>query len=193
MTRRGLGALALAAILGGCDAPPGMRPVTWTASLPPDSVAGAGDPTRAALTRAAASFGNPAALAGNPAAAARAIVDVEYLAVELTGPRWTGMPLAATQLAAARAEWRAAAGIDPSAPPQAVIDTLDAARRALLAGQAGAAGASLPPPLYTPGGAGTLARLAQLPPLPRTAAAAVLASREATQAQFDGRGTRPIR
>ncbi|HYF08953.1 MAG TPA: hypothetical protein VD970_15125 [Acetobacteraceae bacterium] len=184
--------------LGGCVAAPppsgAPGPVSWSASLPPDSVQGAGDPARAALVRSAFAFNAPATYSGHPWDAARAIADVEFLAVELAGPRWVGLPLAAAQLRAARPEWRRALGIAPDAPPQAVIDTLYGARRALLAGQPGAAAASLPAGLYTPGGAATLNRLASLPPLPLTAAAASNAEREATRAMFDsGRRGRSFR
>lgn len=193
MNRRDLGALALLAGLAACapeSAPPGQG--YWSATLPPDSVQGAGDPTMAALTRAAYAFSTPAALAGNPAEAARAIADIEYLAVELTGPRWTSLPLAANALGTARAEWRAALGIGPTVPPQAVIDSLWTVRRALMSGRPDVAAAALPPTIYAPPGPPALGRLAQLPPLPRTAAAAVLANREARESLMS-RDPRPIR
>ena len=197
MARRPLCAAALLAMVAGCaqPAPPGapVAPAAWSASLPPGSVQGAGDPARAALTRAAFAFRAPATYSGHPADAARAIADVEFLAVELAGPRYTSLPLAAMQLQAARAEWRGALGISPTAHPQAVIDSLYAAQRALLSGQADAAAASLPPAVFTQGGVATVQRLASLPPLPRTAAAASNAEREATRAAFDRSGRRALR
>lgn len=195
--RRALAAIAGLAAMASC-APRELQPgvpgsAAWTASLPPDSIQGAGDPTRAALIRAASAFNQPGGLAGRPADAARAIADVEYLAVELTGPRWVGMPLAASQLGGARPEWRAALGIPLTAPPQPIIDALYAARRALLAGQTDLAVASLPGSLFQPGGTAALARLANLPPLPQTAAAASLAEREATRMLFQPDRRRGIR
>lgn len=185
MNRRAFGALALTGTLAACGLPPGSVPgdTYWTVSLPPDAVQGAGDPPRAALTQVAYAFTTPSALEGNPAEAARSIANIEYLTIELRGPRWTTMPLASTQLTGARPEWREALGIAPAVPAQAVIDSLWAARRALLAGRPDAAAAALPATIYTPGGTGTLERLSHLPALPRTSAAAVLANREAIQMQ----------
>ena len=193
MNRRSFGALALLAPFAACapePTPAGQG--YWSATLPPDSVQGAGDPTMAAFTRAAYAFSTPAALAGNPAEAARAIADVEYLAVELTGPRWTSLPLAANALASARPEWRAAMGIGPTVPPQAVIDSLWTVRRALMTGRADVAAGALPPTIYNPPGPQAMERLARLPALPRTAAAAVLANREARESLM-ARDPRPIR
>jgi len=187
-----LGLVALAA----CNAPPQPyegSPATWSASLPPGSVEGAGDPARAALIRSAWAFNTPGALANNPAAAARVIADMEYLAIELAGPRWVMLRLAAVQLQGARPEWRTALGIAPATPPQPLIDALYGARRALLAGDQAGAAAMLPPALFSPGGAGTLQVLANLPPLPQTAAAASLAEREATRAAFDQSRRRGLR
>ncbi len=202
MTRTGLAGVALLLGLAACVPAPGSGPAApsaanWSAALPPDSVWGAGDPARAAVFRSAHAFSQPATYAGHPADAARAIADVEFLSIELTGPRWTGMPLAATQLAGARAEWRSALGIAPGAPPQAVIDSLYNVRRALAGGQPELAPVALSPAIFSPGGTATLQRLAALPPLPRTAAAASNAEREMSRAMFDnnrgggrGRGRR---
>ncbi|GGG42022.1 hypothetical protein GCM10010964_31890 [Caldovatus sediminis] len=171
-------ALALLLVLGaaGC-APEAMPP---SAVLPADAVAGAGDPTRAAILHAADAFSRPGRLAGRPEEAARAVAEVEHLAVELsTGPRWAGLsPLVGQQMQAARAELRGALGIPPGAPPQAVIDQLFAASRALRAGDRAGAAAALSPPVFPAGGQATLDRLAMLPPLPRTASATALAQQE---------------
>jgi len=197
MNRRAFGASALLATLAACTPPPqpdgSPAPVTSSAVLPPDSIQGAGDPARAAIIRAASAFGQPGALVGRPATAARAIADVEFLTVELTGPRWVNLRLSATQMAAARPEWRSALGIPPNAPPQALIDSLYAVRRALMAGRPDAAAAALPPGLFSPGGGATLERLANLPPLPQTAAAVAVVEREAARATFDNNRGRPRR
>ena len=118
MIRAGLAGAALLLGLAACTPAPGSGPAApsaanWSAVLPPDSVQGAGDPVRAAVFRSAHAFSQPATFAGRPADAARAIADVEFLSIELAGPRWAGMPWAATQLAGARAEWRGALGIGP--------------------------------------------------------------------------------
>lgn len=151
-----------------------------SAALPPDAVRGAGDPTRAAILHTADAFSGPARLAGRPEEAARAVAEVEHLAVELsTGPRWVGLsPLVGQQMQGARAELRGVLGIPPGAPPQAVIDQLFAASRALRAGDQAGAAAALSPAIFPAGGSATLARLASLPPLPRTAAATAFAQQE---------------
>lgn len=176
------------------------RPLPPSAVLPPDAVQGAGDPTRAAILHTADAFSTPGRLAGRPEEAARAVAEVEHLTVELaSGPRWVGFsPLAATQMAAARAEVRGALGIPGTAPPQAVIDQLFAASRAMRAGDPGAAAAVLSPSIFPAGGAATLNRLASLPPLPQTSAATAFAARELTRTDMDRggpmgrRGVRPL-
>lgn len=184
-------ALLIALAVGaGCAPAP---PVPY-AALPPDSVDGAGDPTRGAILGTAYAFGTPASLAGRPAEAARAVARFEYLAVELpTGPRWVGMSrLVGPQFAAGREEIRGVLGIPSDAPPQAVIEALFTASRALRAGDVAAARAALEPPLFQGGGAATLARLANLPPLPRASVAASFAQQELIQQDQD-RGLRSFR
>jgi predicted small lipoprotein YifL len=154
-------------------------PVPLHASLPPDATVGAGDPTRAAIVSSAYAFNTPASLAGRPVEAARAAAQLEHLATEIPyGPRWAEFsPLVGRELVAARGELRSALGIAPEAPPQAVVDALYAASRALAAGDAAAAERVLPPPAFRSGRA-TLARLSSLPPLPRTGTATALTDRE---------------
>lgn len=149
------------------------------ASLPADAVVGAGDPTRAAIISTAYAFNTPAGLARRPVDAARAAAQVEHLATEIPhGPRWREFsPLVGQELMAARGELRAALGVSPNAPPQAVVDAFYAASRALVAGDAVAAERALPPPAFRDGRT-TLARLASLPPLPRTGTATALSERE---------------
>jgi hypothetical protein len=166
---RSAGAALLVTMLAGCVQPgpqgAGSGPV-W-ASLPPDAVVGAGDPTRAAILNTAYAFGTPASLAGRPADAARAVAQLEYLATEIpTGARWREFdPTVGLELEQARREERAALGIAPQAPPQAVIDALYGTSRALRAGDTAAAQRLLAPPVF-PAGQQTLQRLANLPPLP---------------------------
>jgi hypothetical protein len=189
VTRSSFLALLGALALGACGRIMAADPARPSATLPPDAVTGAGDPLRSAIAATAADFSNPARLAGQPAEAAQALAQMEYLAVELPGnpTLLTAMPTLPAQLAEARREWRAALGIPSQAPPQMVIDALYASARSLRAGRREEAAAALPSGLFTPGGAATLERLAALPPLPRTNAAAVAAS----QAERQGLEFRP--
>ncbi|HYI85166.1 MAG TPA: hypothetical protein VEX11_18410 [Acetobacteraceae bacterium] len=174
-------------LLSGCAGAGAPIP---SAALPPDAVEGAGDPTRAAIINTAYAFNAPASLAGRPDEAARAVANYEHLAVEIpTGPRWVGFsPLVGLELQRGLGEVRNAVGIAPGAPPQAVVDALYAAFRALRAGDAETARRLLAPPLFPAGGEATLARLAALPPLPRAGFAASLAAREMNrQDSQDGR------
>jgi len=168
-------ALPLAALLalGACTLPPPPE----TASLPADAVVGAGDPLNSAVANTSVAFSSPALLAGRPAQAARAVAQMEWLAVEMpTNPRLTSVsPSIIGQMAAARAEWRAALGIAPDAEAQPVINGLYAAARALNA-QQGDPAAALSGPAFPQGGQATLTRLAALPSLPLTNSAAVTAT-----------------
>ncbi|WP_424812161.1 hypothetical protein [Roseococcus sp. YIM B11640] len=164
-------------LLAGC-AGPGLT-VPEPVRLPRDSVEGAGDPTRAAVSRSAFAFGTQAGLRARPGAAARAIADMEYLASALpVDPNFQQRdPLLAGRFVQARAEWRQALGIPAEVPAQAVIDSFYAVWRATNARDATAAAAAIPPAVMPPGGQAALVRLAQLPPLPQTALAASAASR----------------
>ncbi len=144
--------IALPLVLLSACAP---TPAPPSVSLPPDAVQGAGDPTRAAIITTANVFAAPGGIAGQPALAARAAAQLEYLAVEIaTGPRWVGFsPLVSLEFKKAQPGLRAALGIDPTAPPQAVIDSLYAASRALAAGDRAALERILAPPLYPAGAA----------------------------------------
>lgn len=166
----------------------GCGQVAPYATLPGDAIIGAGDPTRAAIIGSAYAFGSPESLAGRPEAAARAAAEVEYLATEIpTGPRWVQFnPSISQELVAAREELRAALGISPDAPPQAVVDALYAASRALRAGDREAAERLLQPPVFQ-NGQGALLRLASLPPLPRTRTATSLTYEELNRVDQDGK------
>ncbi len=184
--RRILAGAALAALLGACEALPPPQPVT----LPPEArPAGGGDPLRGAALAAAIALGSPATLAGRPADAARAIGRMEYLAAALPDSPLTSreIPTLGPQLQAGRREWRGALGIPAAVPPQAVIDALFGAAVALDTGRRDAAVAALAPPLFPEGGEATLARLAALPRLPRTNAAAVAAQQSLRTPRLRGR------
>jgi hypothetical protein len=188
--RRRHALLALPLLAAGCAASDG--PMFQQASLPRGFTDGAGDPLRAAILQANAAFSNPASLQGNPAAAARAIAEMEFLAVQLPGnptiPGNTG--LVQPMLFGARSEWRRALGISHEVAAQPVINALFAAAGALDAGQREAAAAALPRDVFGLGGAGTVERLGALPPLPQTAAAANAAQQALTAPQFMPGGPR---
>jgi hypothetical protein len=168
--------------LGACALPSMSSlglPTEQTATLPDDAYAGAGDPLRSAINNTSIVFSSRSQLTGKPGSAARAVAEMEYLKVEVaTNPRSVGgSTTASTIFPSAQREWRAALGISPGAQPQAVIDSLFAAARALQGGQPRSAEVVLSQPIFTLGGPATLARLASLPDLPVTNNAAQEASR----------------
>ncbi|MFC7538900.1 hypothetical protein ACFQU2_04705 [Siccirubricoccus deserti] len=89
-------------------------------------------------------------------------------------------------MVAARDELRLALGVAPDAPPQVVVDALYNASRALRSGDQAAAALALPGPVFRDGPA-TLARLGDLPPLPRTRLATALTNQEFLRVEQDGR------
>ncbi len=101
--------IPLLLLLGACAAMPPPQP---SLTLPETATfRGAGDPTRGAILSSAHGFARPATVVGNPAAAAEAMGQLEFLAVELAvGGRWQGGfdALVPTMLAQGRAEARAA-------------------------------------------------------------------------------------
>jgi hypothetical protein len=170
--------------LAACG-PGGLQNVvisTEPVQLPSNSVEGAGDPTRAAVIRAAESFSNPGVLMARPGAAARAIADMEYLASWLPrDPRYSERgALLPVQLQQAKAEWRNALGIPLDRPAQPIITAYYNAWTAVQSGDRQAAIAALP------GGEATFTRLGSLPPLPRTSQAANTALQVQNQTQNQG-------
>jgi hypothetical protein len=101
-------------LLAACGAQPRV-PVAGV-TIPPPADRGITDPTRSAILSSAYVFGQPSTVAGNPAAAAEAIGQLEYLAVEIpTGPRWQDLDaIVAPMLAMGRDEARAAMGVRPT-------------------------------------------------------------------------------
>ncbi len=162
--------LSLFALLGACAADPAAR-----------HLGGFGDPVRGAALAAPSMFGDTSALRGRPAEAARAAVQLEFLAdAFVTDPVWSIRASGAVlhALRQGRAEMREALGIAPNAPSGPVIEGLREAAAALDAGQDARAEAALSGPDFPAGGAGVLRRLATLPRLPRVAEAASAAAAE---------------
>lgn len=182
MPRLAAAAAALLVSLGlaACESLPEIPGLAnESASLPADLYSGAGDPMRQAVNHASMAFASASNLAGRPAEAALAVAEMEYLRVEVMyNPRTAGGgTTASTIFPAAQREWRGALGIAASAPPQAVINGLMGAARALAAGQDGAAAAALTSPIFSLGATGTLQRLAAMPSLPLSNQAAQEATR----------------
>jgi hypothetical protein len=147
---------------------------------------GFGDSIRRPGLRAPSTFGDLSRWSGQPAAAARAVASLEHLAESLTtDPFWTpDFPVTTGfQLKKGRDEARAALGIDPKAPADAVVPALEAAARALEGGDRPAAEALLQSRAFTLGGAGTLARLASLPPLPEAELAAQMTAADLSRSR----------
>jgi hypothetical protein len=176
----------LALLLAGCAEVARPPP----APAPADLVAGAPDPARAAIDAAASAFADRGAgLAGRPAAAAQAAAQLEYAAEAFNGdPRWAAMPEGVRrEMLLAREELRDAVGLDGAAPSRAAVSALLGAARALRAGDRRRAAAALSPPLFRPGGEGSIARLADTGPLPQAANATALAQAAAARMDADER------
>ncbi|MBU6497533.1 MAG: hypothetical protein KGQ40_03305 [Rhodospirillales bacterium] len=131
-----------------------------------------------AVNWAAWAFADPSRTAGKPIDGARMAADMEYLGGALaTNPSFAYLPLSITSgLLAGRMEVRAVLGVPPQARSQAVVDGLEGAARALVAGDQTAARAALDPGIFTLGPDETLARLAHLPYMPEANSATLRAS-----------------
>lgn len=190
MRARALCAAALlAGLAAGCTPAPNYSPRDWV-TLPPDAVQGAGDPTRSAILNTAYAYGTPASLAGRPAEAAVAVAQLDYLASEIPyGPRWREFdPTVGLLLQRARQEVRGYVGISQDAAPQAVIDALYNASRALRANDGPAAERLLAPPLF-PNARQTLGHLTAMPLLPTANQATTRAAQELDRmGRINGRG-----
>lgn len=158
LSRRLLPALALA--FTACGEGGGLPPIRMEGGIGMDQ-------SGQAINRARDAFAEPSRLRGRPAAAARAVADVEFLAVDLQRLRFVGSdPLLGPSMLAARSELRGVLDIDPQAPPQPVIDSLLAAAAAIDDG--GDPIPALTRPFFRAGASDTLVRLNALPPVPRT-------------------------
>lgn len=164
--------LAALAALSSCATP--VAPL----SLPPAASRTSPYPLEAALYGAADAFAAPRRLEGRPAAAALAVAQLEFLAVEIPAGRHFRPlgSLVGPALQAARHDVRDYLGIPQEAAPQAVIDALAAA--ATVPGGDPAAPAQLPAALFPQGGAEVWRRLSALPRLPQANAATQMAVRQ---------------
>jgi hypothetical protein len=174
--------LPLVARRAGCAE---MR--TPAAPPPPADLAGAdqpgrlADPVRAAILASAAAFADAGlSLAEKPAMVAQAAAQLEYLSVALPNSEaYAALPQTTVMsLGLARAEVRAALGVNDAADPQQAMRALLAAARALRANQPAEAAAALPAGLFRPGGAASVRRFAEPGPLPQAAAATYQAQQD---------------
>ncbi len=160
-------ALLALSLMAGC--------ATADPSAPGAYLGGAGDPVRGAALNAPFQFGDLRNQRGQPGRAALSLAQLEYLADAVPNSGyWQNQVLGTTtlQLKLGRDEARKALGIRPDAAPAAVMAGLRGAARALEAQDQAGARNALSTPDFTLGGAATLQRLADLPPLPQAAAAA---------------------
>ena len=165
--------------LGACSGPP------ETARLPEFSSFITVDAVRHSIEQGADMLTNRQRLIGQPWETARLIQALEFLAVELpNGPRWNVvLPMAQISVPGARREWRQAFGIAADARAQEVIDSLSVVRNSFAARSLSGAVDALRPPLFNPGGQGTLNLLGDPPALPRSRRALVDARQELFEAR----------
>lgn len=165
--------------LGACSGP------VETASLPDFSNVLTGDAVFHSIEQGADMLTNPRRLTGQPWETARLIQALEFLAIELAnGPRWNVLlPMAQIAVPRARGEWRQAFGIAAGARAQEVIDSLTVVRTAFARGSLSGAIDAPRPPLFTPGGQGTLNLLGDPPALPRSRRALLDARQELMSAR----------
>ncbi len=171
--------LIAALALAGCA----ITPMPSTAYLPPGAFFSNADNDLMAINTAAWAWGNPARTHGNLVNATLAVMAVEYLGGQLTSsPYWSWMsPLTKLDMLHARQEVRAAVGIAPDAPSQAVVDALIQFSRSP---NETTAARVMTPPAFTLPPKEVVARLDNLPSLPLVGKATAMASAQ----QFPGSG-----
>ena len=170
--------LILPLLLGACAE---MRLPPPAERIPASLGAGTADPLRDALAEAAAAYADGGrSLVNNPARMARAGAQLELITAEFARDlRWAPLPAGVGfELRAARIELRAALGIRANADPDAVVRALAATQLAVQRRDAAGAAFALSPVLFEPGGAATLARLAEPRQLPQGRIALTLARDE---------------
>lgn len=125
---RRLGVVLLGGLLAGCVV---QTPPVDTARLSNGPVWILGDPDMWAIDHAHWALADPGRTLNRPAEAARAVAALDYRAGQInTAPRWAMIgPHSKMALLRARVEARAALGIAPDAPSQAVVDAMMTGRR----------------------------------------------------------------
>ncbi len=161
---------ALALLLAGCSADPVGN-----------YLGGVGDNVRGAAIYAPQTLGDTSQYRGRPAEAALAAAQLEFLTSEVQdNPRIAPSinPALLSKLLVAQAEMRQALAIAPQADATLVLTQLRRAAAALHAGSQAGAEAALSGPAFTAGPLVTLARLGNLPRLPRVSEAAGAAAQD---------------
>ncbi len=137
-----------------------------TATMPYGALNTNGDIDIRSLNVAAYDFAYP--IKDDPAEAAEAIAAVDYMGGKLnTSPRWVIMPsLYRAQMLQARIILRQFVGISPTAPSQAVVDTMLALAQAYRAQDQSEVQRLLSAPIFSVPTAEVVARLDDVPLIP---------------------------
>jgi hypothetical protein len=137
-----------------------------TATMPNGALNTNGDIDIRSLDIAAYDFSHP--IKGDPAQAADAIAALDYMGGKLsTSPRWVIMPsLYRVQMLQSREILRQLVGISPTAPSQAVVDTMLALSQAYRAQDQTEVQRLLGAPIFTVPPAEVAARLNDIPLIP---------------------------
>ncbi|HEY0203981.1 MAG TPA: hypothetical protein VGC15_07520 [Acetobacteraceae bacterium] len=145
------------------------------------------DPDVTAINQAQWAFADAGRTYGRPIEAARAAASMDYIAGQFyTSPRWSNISaLTKEQLLQGRQEVRAALGIPPSTPSQAVVNQLTAAGNALADGNQALALAQLSGPTFTTPPEQVLARLTNMPYLQKANVATMRAANELYNNNYD--------
>ena len=157
--------LAAVCLLPVACAGSGQPFVPDTARLGPGALGSGFDADVTAVYLAQWAFADSGRTRGRPIDAARAAASMDYIAGQIyTSPRWSNVSaLTKEQLLQGRREVRAALGVVPGTPSQAVVDHLIFAGNALAAGDQAAALAQLGGPVFTAPSDQVLQRLANMP------------------------------
>ena len=158
-----------------------------TARMPAGALGSGLDPDVTAVNLAYWAFASSGRTRGRPIEGARAAASMDYIAGELyTSPRWAHIDaITKEQLLQGRQEVRAALGVVPGTPSQAVVDRLTTAANALAGGNQAFAVAQLGAPVFQEPGEQVLQRLGNLPYMQM---ANVSTTRAANELFQDGRG-----
>lgn len=161
--------------LAGCAA---ATPPPDTAQLP-FAAFGTMDNDVGAANIASSAFAAPARTANNPVDGARACAAIDYLAGQLSSPRWLDLsPLTKQEMLRARGDVRAVLGVPPGVPAQMVVGALLQFAAAWQAGNQQAALQFLVPPAFLNGPQQTLQVLRNLPYIPTANRASIDAANQ---------------